>query len=342
MPELSIIVPVYKEEGNIPEFLRRIAGILDAVTKSYEIIFALDPSPDRTEEVILNARAHDPRIKLLKFSRRFGQPMATLAGLQYSSGDAVVVMDVDLQDPPELVVQMVEKWKEGYDVVYAQRKNRDGETWIKKLVSAVGYKTINRIAEVNIPPNTGDFRLMNRRVVAEINRLKECHGFLRGMVALVGFKQTSILFDRPARFAGKGNYNRFLGSLRIGFNGIFCFSNYALTLSTQFGFIIAFAAFLVGILYALLKIFGFPFPLGNPTIVILILFLGGIQLVSIGILGEYIGRVYEEVKERPRFIVESSHGFDATRGAIPEHHLGIAGEDEVLPASKSKEPVLRS
>lgn len=343
MPELSIIVPVYKEEGNVPEFLRRMARILDAVTKSYEIIFALDPSPDRTEEVILNARAHDPRIKLLKFSRRFGQPMATLAGLQYSSGDAVIVMDVDLQDPPELVVKMVEKWKEGYDVVYAQRKNRDGETWIKKLVAAVGYKTINRIAEVNIPPNTGDFRLMNRRVVAEINRLKECHGFLRGMVALVGFKQTSVLFDRPPRFAGKGNYNRFLGSLRIGFNGIFCFSNYTLTLSTQLGFIIAICAFLVGFVYALLKIAGVPFPLGNPTIVILVLFLGGIQLVSIGILGEYIGRIYEEVKERPRFIVESSHGFDSTRGTIPEHRLRVGiDEDEVLQASKRKDSILRS
>ncbi|HEY1476282.1 MAG TPA: glycosyltransferase family 2 protein [Chthoniobacterales bacterium] len=343
MPELSIIVPVYKEEGNVPEFLRRMACILDAVTKSYEIIFALDPSPDRTEEVILNARAHDPRIKLLKFSRRFGQPMATLAGLQYSSGDAVIVMDVDLQDPPELVVKMVEKWKEGYDVVYAQRKNRDGETWIKKLVAAVGYKTINRIAEVNIPPNTGDFRLMNRRVVAEINRLKECHGFLRGMVALVGFKQTSVLFDRPPRFAGKGNYNRFLGSLRIGFNGIFCFSNYTLTLSTQLGFIIAICAFLVGFVYALLKIAGVPFPLGNPTIVILVLFLGGIQLVSIGILGEYIGRIYEEVKERPRFIVESSHGFDSTRGTIPEHRLRVGiDEDEVLQASKRKDSILRS
>jgi glycosyltransferase involved in cell wall biosynthesis len=343
MPELSIIVPVYKEEGNVPEFIRRMTGILDAVTKSYEIIFALDPSPDRTEEVILNARAHDPQIKLLKFSRRFGQPMATLAGLQYSSGDAVIVMDVDLQDPPELVVQMLEKWKEGYDVVYAQRKNRDGETWIKKFVSAVGYKTINRIAEVNIPPNTGDFRLMSRRVVAEINRLKECHGFLRGMVALVGFKQTSILFDRPPRFAGKGNYNRYLGSLQIGFNGIFCFSNYTLTLSTQLGFIIAICAFLVGFVYALLKIAGVPFPLGNPTIVILVLFLGGIQLISIGILGEYIGRIYEEVKERPRFIVESSHGLDSSRGAIPEHHLRVAiNEDEMLQVSKRKDPVLRS
>src|SRR5580704_9002982 len=328
MPELSIIVPVYKEEGNIPEFVSRMARILDAVTKSYEIIFALDPSPDRTEELILNARAHDPRIKLLKFSRRFGQPMATLAGLQYSSGDAVIVMDVDLQDPPELVVRMVEKWKEGYDVVYAQRKNRDGETWIKKLVSAVGYKTINRIAEVNIPPNTGDFRLMSRRVVAEINRLKECHGFLRGMVALVGFRQISILFDRPPRFAGKGNYNHFLGSLRIGFNGIFCFSNYTLTLSTQLGFIIAFAAFLIGFVYALLKFVGFPFPLGNPTIVILVLFLGGIQLVSIGILGEYIGRVYEEVRERPRFIVDEAQGFGVQEYVIPEDTQGVEKQAE--------------
>jgi polyisoprenyl-phosphate glycosyltransferase len=342
MPELSIIVPVYKEEGNIPEFVSRMARILDAVTKSYEIIFALDPSPDKTEELILNARAHDPRIKLLKFSRRFGQPMATLAGLQYSSGDAVIVMDVDLQDPPELVEQMVEKWKEGYDVVYAQRKNRDGETWIKKLVSAVGYKAINRIAEVNIPPNTGDFRLMNRRVVAEINRLKECHGFLRGMVALVGFKQVSILFDRPPRFAGKGNYNHFLGSLRIGFNGIFCFSNYTLTLSTQLGFTIAICAFLVGFVYALLKIAGVPFPLGNPTIVILVLFLGGIQLVSIGILGEYIGRIYEEVKERPRFIVESSHGFDATLSATPDPSLRAIDKDEILQTSKRQDPILRS
>ena len=337
---LSVVVPVYKEEGNVVEFTARMTRILSALTASYEIIFALDPSPDRTEEVILNARAHDPRIKLLKFSRRFGQPMATLAGLQYSSGDAAIVMDVDLQDPPELVVQMVEKWKEGYDVVYAQRKSRNGEPWIKKVVSAVGYRIINKIAEVDIPPNTGDFRLMSRRVVAEINRLKECHGFLRGMVALVGFKQTSISFDRPPRYAGKGNYNRFLGSLRIGFNGIFCFSNYALTLSTQLGFIIAMGAFLVGFLYALLKIAGVPFPLGNPTIVILVLFLGGIQLVGIGILGEYIGRIYEEVKGRPRFIMESSHGFDVTRDPTLEQDLRVTlSEGEAAQASKREKPV---
>ena len=307
---ISVVVPVYKEEGNVPEFLRRIAEIMIAVTEQYEVIFCLDPSPDRTEEVILEHRAKDPRIKLLKFSRRFGQPMATLSGLHFARGDAVIVMDVDLQDPPELVVEMVKKWEEGYDVVYAQRRTRDGETAVKRFVAWAGYRLINRVAEVNIPPNTGDFRLMSRRVVDEINRLKECHGFLRGMVALVGFNQTSVLFDRPARFSGRGNYNRFFGSLRIGLNGVVCFSNYLLTLTAQVGFLIAGLSFLVGVGYALLKVFGFPFPLGNPTIVILILFMGGIQLISVGILGEYIARIYEEVKGRPKYIVDRSYGFE--------------------------------
>ncbi len=310
-PSLSIVVPVYKEEGNVDEFVSRIVPLLSGLTSRFEIIFALDPSPDKTQERIMAARAKDDRIKLITFSRRFGQPMATLAGLQYARGEAVVVMDVDLQDPPELVTEMFRKWQEGFDVVYAQRRNRDGETWIKKIVSAVGYKIINRIADVEIPPNTGDFRLMSRKVVDEINRLKECHGFLRGMVAVVGFRQTSIQFDRPPRFAGQGNYNRLLGSLRIGFNGLFCFSNYALTLSTQAGFVIALSSFFIGMAYAILKICGFPFPLGNPTIVVMVLFLGGVQLISIGILGEYIGRIYEEVRARPRFIVESSYGFEA-------------------------------
>lgn len=308
---LSIVVPVYKEEKNIPEFLRRIRPILASITEDYEVIFSLDPSPDRTEEVILEQRAIDPRIKLLKFSRRFGQPMATLAGLQYSGGDAVVVMDVDLQDPPELLQDMVQKWREGYDVVLPQRRQRTGEPWIKKLVAETGYTVINKIADVRIPPNTGDFRLMSRRVVAEVVRLKESHGFLRGMVAVVGFKQAIIPFDRPARFAGETNYNRFFGSLRIGFNGIFCFSTYALTLSTWFGFVLAIGSFLGAILYALAKIFGwFPFASGNPTIVILILFLGGIQLISVGILGEYIGRIYEEVRSRPKYIVDRAEGWN--------------------------------
>ena len=306
---LSVVVPVYKEEKNIPEFLRRIRPILAQITEDYEIIVSLDPSPDRTEDVILENRAADPRIKLLRFSRRFGQPMATLAGLEYSSGEAVVAMDVDLQDPPELIHEMIAKWREGYDVVLPQRRARTGEPWIKKFVAGTGYKVINKIADVKIPPNTGDFRLMTRRVVLEVVKLKESHGFLRGMVAVVGFRQAIIPFDRPARFAGETNYNRFFGSLRIGFNGIFCFSTYALTLSTTFGFIIAGFSFLLMGIYLLYKLMGWEIVWGNPTLVILVSFLGGIQLISVGILGEYIGRIYEEVRSRPKFIVDRAEGF---------------------------------
>jgi dolichol-phosphate mannosyltransferase len=310
---LSIVVPVYKEEKNVPEFLRRLQPILDAVTPDYEIIFALDPSPDRTEEVILAHRQADPRLKLLCFSRRFGQPMATLAGMQYSRGDAVIVMDVDLQDPPELVRDMIAKWREGYEVVLPQRRQRTGEPWVKQFVSAVGYRVINKIADVRIPPNTGDFRLMSRRVVDEVVRLKENHGFLRGMVAVVGFRQCLIPFDRPPRHSGATHYNRFLGSLRIGFNGIFCFSTYALQLSTMLGFAIAGFSFLLMGIYLFYKLMGWQILWGNPTLVILISFLGGIQLISVGILGEYIGRIYEEVRARPRYIVERAAGFEPTR-----------------------------
>ena len=321
---ISVVVPVFKEEENVVEFLKHMVPLLETVTRNFEIIFAMDPSPDRTEEVLLACREKDPRLKLLKFSRRVGQPMATLAGLQYSSGDAVIVMDVDMQDPPELVPQMIAKWREGFDVVMPQRRSRQGETIIKRIINYYGYKLINRIADPPIPPNTGDFRLMSRRVVNEINKLKECHGFLRGLVALVGFKQTSILFDRPPRFAGKGNYNRLLGSLRIGFNGIICFSSYLLTLSSTIGFLIAGMSFLLAIVYAFMKIFGFPFPTGNPTIVILIMFMGGIQLICVGILGEYIARIYEEVKQRPKFILDQAVGFGASPSEQPGGSADLA------------------
>ncbi|NBV85191.1 MAG: glycosyltransferase [Verrucomicrobia bacterium] len=310
---LSLIVPVYKEERNIGPFLASITPIISELTDDYEIIFSMDPSPDSTEETILKYRTADPRIKLLKFSRRFGQQMAILAGLSYSRGDAVVVIDVDLQDPPQLVAQMWHLFKEGWDVVLAKRRKREGETFLRILITTVGYWVINKITEVRIPANTGDFRLMSRRVVEEVVRLKECHGFLRGLVALVGFKQTTIEFDRPPRLIGETNYNRFIGSLRIGFDGVFCFSNYALGLSTKMGFLSAGTAILFGFVYLFLKLAGFPFPLGNPTIVLLVLFLGGIQLISVGILGEYIGRIYEEVKERPKFILDTSFGFEGSK-----------------------------
>lgn len=307
--KISVVVPVYNEAGNVPEFIRRIVPILKSRTADFEIIFTLDPSKDNTEEIILAEHKSDARIKLLKFSRRVGQPMATLAGLHYSTGDVVIVIDVDLQDPPELVLQMLDKWAEGYDVVYAQRSSRKGETWVKEVVSNFGYGLINKMADVPIPVNTGDFRLMSRRVVDQINALKESHGFLRGMVALVGFKQTAVIFDRPARFAGQGNYNRFLGSLRIGLNGLFCFSTQPLALSFKG------AAFLF-VLAAVALVISFNQEDGVPAICSALFFVGGLLLIGLGILGEYVGRIYEEVKERPKFIVDSQVGFEkaATRG----------------------------
>ena len=204
---------------------------------------------------------------------------------------------------------MIAKWKEGYDVVIPQRRQRTGEPWIKKIVAETGYKVINKIANVSIPPNTGDFRLLSRRVVNELVTLKESHGFLRGMVAVVGFKQCLIPFDRPGRAIGKTKYNRFLGSLRIGFNGIFCFSTFALTLSTQVGFLVAGGSIFLAGLYLCLKIINYPILWGNPTLVILMAFLGGVQLISVGILGEYIGRIYEEVRMRPKYIIDQKIGF---------------------------------
>ncbi len=308
-PELSVVVPAFNEAGNIEAFLGRIVPILEANVASYEIVFSVDPSDDGTEQIILAHRDRNPAIKLLRFSRRFGQPTATLAGIELSTGDAVVVMDVDLQDPPELLVEMLARWRDGYDVVYAQRRKRTGETLVKRTIAKVGYAVINRFAEVPIPRDTGDFRLLDRRVVDQLNRFKETHGFLRGLVALVGFEQIAVEFDRPPRHAGNGNYNRLTGSLRIGFNGLVAFSSALLNLSTVLGFASATIAFLTGLTYAILKLAGVDFPVGNPTIVVLVLLIGGVQLICIGILGQYAGRIYEEVKQRPRYIVAQSAGF---------------------------------
>ncbi len=306
--ELSIVVPVYNEVGNIPEFLTRVVPILLSNVESYEIIFAVDPSTDGTEDLIENAHNLNPNIKMIKFSRRFGQPTATLAGLDFCSGRAALVMDVDLQDPPELIPELLTKWREGFAVVYAKRRHRDGETWLKKFTSKVGYGLIDRFGDVKIPRDTGDFRLIDRIVVDELKRFPETHGFLRGLVALVGYKQTEVIFDRPARHSGKGNYNRFFGSFRIGLNGIVGFSSALLNLSTVLGFLAAATSFLLGASYVVLQIFDQSFPIGNPTIVAVVLFVGGLQLICLGIIGQYIGRIYDEVKQRPRYIVAQSFG----------------------------------
>ncbi|HEY8217632.1 MAG TPA: glycosyltransferase family 2 protein [Acidimicrobiia bacterium] len=309
VPEVSVVVPVYREAESIAPFLEHLLPVLEEHTTGHEVIFAVDPGPDDTEEAIRKARAEHPSVKLLVFSRRFGQPTATLAGIEYASGRSVVVMDVDLQDPPELVPEMLDRWREGAEVVYARRRKRAGETRVKKAISQIGYRVIDRFSEVPIPRDTGDFRLMDRRVVDALMRFPETHGFLRGMVALVGFRQESVVFDRPPRHAGRGNYNRFFGSVRIGLNGLVAFSTALLSIATMVGFVAAVAAFVLAIAYIVAQVIDEPFPVGNPTIVGLVLFVGGIQLISLGIIGQYIGRIYDEVKRRPRYIVDVAEGF---------------------------------
>jgi polyisoprenyl-phosphate glycosyltransferase len=307
---LSVVIPAYNEEANIDRVYKRLVATLEDVGMDWEVIFSVDPSTDRTEQSILALREHDSRVKMLRFSRRFGQPMATIAGLEASSGDAVVVIDCDLQDPPELIPSLLARWREGYDVVYAQRRTRAGETMPKRIMAAVGYRLIARIGEVEIPPNTGDFRLLSRRVVENVVALEEHHGFLRGLVALVGFPQASVLYDRDARTDGSSKYNRFFGSLVIGLNGVIGFSRYPLQFISLTGILLSGVAFLVAAAYFALKVGGVGFPVGNPTVVIAVAFFSGIQLLSLGVIGEYVGRIYDESRQRPKYILESRYGWD--------------------------------
>lgn len=302
--QLSVIVPVYKEAKSIKPFLARIEEILDKTGLNYEIIFCMDPSPDETEQVIRQEIERNPNLKLMLFSRRFGQPAATMAGILYCQGENCVVIDVDLQDPPELIEAMYQKINEGYEVVYAKRRSRKGETLIKRIIASVGYSVINKLSDVSIPRNTGDFRIMTRRVIEELRRLNESHGFLRGIVAYVGFKQTFIEYDRDPRLAGKGNYNRFTGSLKIGLNGLISFSSRPLQVMSVVGAIFAGFSFLLGAWYVFQKLYGFNLSPGLSTTVLVVTFFSGIQLLCLGLMGEYIGRIYDEVKRRPMFIID--------------------------------------
>ena len=302
--QLSIIIPVYKEEHNISPFLLRLEAVLRKMKLSHEIIFCMDPSPDNTECVIKAEIKRNPCINLISFSRRFGQPAATMAGIFASKGDACVIIDVDLQDPPELIQEMHEKLQQNYEVVYAKRRSRQGETLIKRIVSYCGYNIINKLSDVQIPRNTGDFRIMSRRVIEELRKLNESHGFLRGLVAYVGFRQTFVEYDRDPRFIGKGNYNRFFGSLKIGLNGVISFSSRPLQLMSIAGAATAGLSFILGLFYLGQKIIGIPLTPGLSITVISITFFSGIQLLCLGVVGEYIARIYDEVKRRPMFIID--------------------------------------
>jgi len=302
-PRYSIVAPVFNEEETLPEFYRRTRAVMDQLDGDCELILVFDGSRDRSPEIGRELRAQDPRVKLIIFSRNFGHQIAISAGIDYAEGDAVVIIDSDLQDPPEVIHDLVAKWKEGYQVVYAQRAKRRGETFFKLFTAALFYRIIRKLASIDIPPDTGDFRLIDRRVVLALRQVREHHRFMRGLSVWVGFKQTGILYERHERYAGATQYP-FRKMFKFALDAITGFSYVPLQLATTLGLWISLLALIAIPIVAILRfVFGQEFFGGQATTLIAVLFLGGVQLVFLGILGEYLGRIYDEVKNRPLYIV---------------------------------------
>jgi dolichol-phosphate mannosyltransferase len=305
-PRYSIVAPVFNEEETLPEFYRRIKAVMDGLDGEAELVLVFDGSRDRSPEIGRELRAQDPRVKVVDFARNFGHQIAITAGIDYAEGDAVVIIDSDLQDPPEVVLDLVAKWQEGYEVVYAQRRQRAGETFFKLLTAAVFYRLIERLASIDIPRDTGDFRLIDRKVVLAMRQMREHHRFMRGLSVWVGFRQTGILYDRQERYAGSTQYP-LRKMVKFASDAITGFSYVPLQLATTFGFWVSGLALLGAVVVALLRFVGQQdFFFGQATAIISVLFLGGVQLIFLGILGEYLGRIYDEVKKRPLYIVRDA------------------------------------
>jgi dolichol-phosphate mannosyltransferase len=303
--KLTIAVPVYNEFESLPELYTQVREVMQEIGEPWELILVDDGSQDGSTDVIRNLAADDERVRPVIFARNFGHQIAVTAGLDYSRGDAVVIMDADLQDPPQVIKDLVAKWREGYEVVYAVRAEREGETLFKRFTAALFYRIINRITDVDIPLDTGDFRLLDRKVVDTLNQMREHHRFPRGMAAWVGFRQIGVDYKRAARFAGETKYP-FTKMLRLALNAITGFSYFPLQLATYFGFLCAGISALAIPIVIILRLMGNQAFFGQATTLIAVLFLGGVQLISLGILGEYVGRLYDEAKGRPLYIVREA------------------------------------
>ena len=308
-PIFTIIAPVYNEIDCLDTLYQRICEVMEQTGELWELILVDDGSTDGSTEKIRQLEENDKRIRKVIFARNFGHQIAVTAGLDYSRGDAVIIIDADLQDPPELILQMIEKWREGYQVVYAQRSEREGETWFKRVTASIFYRTIYRITDVNIPLDTGDFRLLDRKVVDVMNSMRERHRFLRGMSAWVGFKSIGVPYKRAARYAGSTKYP-FKKMLKLALTAVTSFSYVPLQIAMWLGFISAGISIIAIPVVIILRLIGSQFFFGQATTLIAVLFLGGVQLVSLGILGEYVGRIYDEVKGRPLYIVSEASNND--------------------------------
>ncbi|MFQ5921926.1 MAG: glycosyltransferase family 2 protein [Anaerolineales bacterium] len=301
-PTLSVVGPVYDEVETLRDFCDRLRAAMKEIGEPWELVLVDDGSTDGSSDVIRDLAFEDVRIRPVLFSRNFGHQIAVTAGLDYSRGQAVVIIDTDLQDPPELISELAEKWREGYEVVYAVRTEREGESWFKRATAAVFYRVINRITEVDIPLDAGDFRLLDRKVVEALKKMGEHHRFPRAMIAWVGFKQIGVPYRRSARQAGETKYP-FRKMLRLAINAVTGFSYFPLQLATYFGFFSAALAILAIPIVIYLRLSGRAELSGQATTLIAVLFLGGVQLISLGILGEYIGRLYDEAKNRPLYVL---------------------------------------
>lgn len=301
-PTFTIIAPVYNEAESLPVLYQRVKEVMDTSGEPWELVLVDDGSKDGSTDMIRSLAKQDERVRPIIFARNFGHQIAVTAGLDYSRGQAVIIIDSDLQDPPEVILDLIAKWREGFEVVYAVRAEREGETWFKTFTASLFYRLIYQITDVKIPLDTGDFRLMDRKVVNVMNSMREKHRFLRGMSAWVGFKQTGVPYKRAARFAGSTKYP-FRKMFRLALNAITGFSYFPLQVATYLGFIAALISIIAIPIVVIGRLAGNGAFFGQATTLIAVLFLGGVQLICVGILGEYIGRIYDEVKGRPLYIV---------------------------------------
>lgn len=301
----SIVAPVFNEQDNIPELYRRVRETMDSTGEPWEFILVDDGCMDGSTDRIRELAAQDARVRPIIFARNFGHQIAVTAGLDYARGQAVVIIDADLQDPPEVTTDLIARWREGYEVVYAVRAERKGETWFKKITASLFYRLIYRITDVKIPLDTGDFRLLDRKVVDVMKGMRERHRFLRGMAAWVGFRQIGVEYKRGVRYSGVTKYP-FKKMFRLALNAITGFSYFPLQVATYLGFISASISILAIPIVIALRMTGSQAFFGQASTLIAVLFLGGVQLISLGVLGEYIGRLYDEAKGRPLYIVREA------------------------------------
>jgi dolichol-phosphate mannosyltransferase len=335
LPTFSVVAPVYNEEQLIAEFCRRVIAALEPLGEPFELILVNDGCRDRSPDIMRELHQRDPRIKVINFSRNFGHQIAITAGTDYATGRAVIVIDSDLQDPPEVIPDLIARWREGYQVVYGVREERQGETWFKKTTAAIFYRLIVRITNVNIPVDTGDFRLMDRKVVDALKRMREHHRFMRGLSAWVGFRQTGVLYRRHARAAGTTKYP-LRKMLRFALDGITSFSYLPLQLATYVGFIVAAVSIIFLFVVFVMRLANpaatEPAFYGQASTLASVLFLGAVQLISLGIIGEYVGRIYDEVKGRPLYIVAETLGIAETPAT---------SADDVRTTHKEQSPVIK-